>query len=262
MGDSVDDRAMQTVTAPDGTELAFERDGDGPPLVLLHGTGVTRDSWVFLREHLASDFTLLVPDRRGRGASGDSDGYSLEREIDDLAALLGTVDGSTTVFGHSFGGLLGLTAARSLAIDRLVLYEPAILTDGDRAEGSMADRMAELLEEGNRREAVRLFFSDAAGIENVEAMQIWPACVDLAETIVREVRSVERNPIPTDPDVSIPTLLLYGENSPAHLIESIRTLADRLPRTRLRELDGVGHAGHTGAAERVAAQVRQFVRET
>lgn len=262
MRDWADGLAMHTVTASDGTEIAYDREGTGPPLVLLHGTGVTRDSWAFLREHLASDFTLLVPDRRGRGASGDSEAYSLDRDVDDLAALLETVDGPTTVFGHSFGGLIGLRAAESLGFDRLVLYEPAMLTDADRTDGSMADRMAGLLAQGDRREAVKLFFTQAAGIDDVEALPIWPACVDLAETIVREVRAVERNPIPTDPAVSIPTLLLYGEDSPPHLLDSIQTLADRLGRAHLVGLDGVGHAGHTGAAERVAAQVRQFVRES
>lgn len=252
---------MHTVTAPDGTDIAYEREGTGPPLVLLHGTGVTRDSWAFLREHFASDFTVLIPDRRGRGPSGDSDAYSLECEVEDLAALVGTVDGPTTVFGHSFGGLIGLTAAESLDIDRLVLYEPAILTDAARAEDGMATRMAELVDRGDRTAAVRLFFSEAAGIDDVEALPIWPACVDLAETIVREVRAVERHPIPTNPAVSIPTLLLCGEESPAHLVDGIRTLADRLPHAHLVELEGVGHAGHTGAADRVAAHVRQFGRD-
>ena len=101
---------IQTVTSADGTSITFERHGRGPPLVLLHGSSGTRRSWDALRPHLTDSFTLYVPDRRGRGDSGDADAYALAREAADLRAIVERVDGEPTVFGHSFGGLITLAA--------------------------------------------------------------------------------------------------------------------------------------------------------
>ncbi|TYT61931.1 alpha/beta fold hydrolase [Natrialba swarupiae] len=109
---------MQTVTSADRTEIAYERHGNGPPLILLHGGSGTRRSWETLRPALADDFTLVVPDRRGRGDSSDGETYGLEREVADLEALVEAVDGDPTVFGHSFGGLVALAGASDLTLDR------------------------------------------------------------------------------------------------------------------------------------------------
>lgn len=250
---------MQTVTATDGTSIAYEQRGDGPPLVLLHGSSTTRHAWDGIIPHLAEDFTLVVPDRRGRGDSGDGDDYDLAHEIADLRAVLDAIDGDPTVFGHSFGGLVALAAATETAIDRLVLYEPAVLV-GEHRDDDLAARMQGRLDSGEREAAMKLFFRDAGGVPAPERLPIWPEEVnfDLVETVIRENEAVEAYDLPAAPDVDCPTLLLTGERGPEHLREAVRTLSDRLPRSRLIEFDGMGHVGTQAAPERVADAVRSF----
>lgn len=253
---------MQTVTSADGTEIAYEEHGSGPPLVLLHGGSGCRRHWDALRPHLAEEFTLVVPDRRGRGDSGDGDGYSLDREVEDLRALVDAVDGDPAVFGHSFGGLVALAAAGDLSVDWLALYEPALLV-GDHRGDDLAARMRERLDAGERRESMRLFFEEAGGVPDVEQLPWWPDEVhfDRAETVVRENRAVEDFRLPAEPAVDAPTLLLTGERGPEHLRDAVFELDDRLPDARVAELDGVGHVATQSAPDRVADAVRTFRRD-
>jgi pimeloyl-ACP methyl ester carboxylesterase len=252
---------MNTVISADGTEIAYEQVGDGRPLVLIHGGGVTRRIWNGTRPHLADDATLLIPDRRGRGDSGDADEYSLEREVADIRAVLDAIDSEPILFGHSFGALLALEAAQESSVKRLILYEPAILTGEHRDGANLASEMDELLDAGDRRQAVKLYFEEAAGAENVEQWPIWPDCVSLAETIVRENHAVERYRL-DDPDVAAPTLSMMSENGPKHLRDGVRALHDTLSDSRLVELDGVGHGGVSSAPEQVAGEIRPFVRNS
>lgn len=252
---------MRSITSADGTEIAYERRGDGPPLVLVHGGSTTRRSWDALVPHLADDFTLVVPDRRGRGASGDADDYDFDREVADLRAIVDAVEGEPLVFGHSFGGLVALDAAREASFERLVLYEPALLTDDNRDGADLANRMAERLESGDRRGAVELFFREAAGITDFERVPVSEAA-DLAETIVRENRAVERYRLGDDLGVSTPTLLLTGEYGPEHLRNGVRELHDALRNSRLVELADAGHVGISSVPERVASEVRAFADES
>jgi len=256
---------MQTVSSADGTEIAYETHGQGPPLVLLHGGSADRGSWKGVVQHLAETFTPVVPDRRGRGASGDSEAYSLDREIDDLVALCGTVEGAPVVVGHSFGGLVALAAVqdRPLAVDGLVLYEPAILV-GEHRGDDLADRMAELLAAGDRRGAMRQFYEETGAVPNVAEAPWWPgdAPLDRAETVVRENRAVEAFALPEDPAVDVPTLLLVGECGPAHLRDAVSALGDRLPDSRTVELAGVGHLATHAAPDRLAAAIREFDGES
>lgn len=254
---------MQTVTSADGTEIAYEREGSGPPLVLLHGGSGTRRTWDTLRSHLADDFTLVVPDRRGRGDSGDAEEYHLDREVADVRALVDDVEGHATVFGHSFGGLVALAAANGVDIDRLVLYEPALLV-GEHRGDDLADRMQERFDASEREEAMKLFYREGAGFPEPERLPFWPEEVnfDLVETVIRENYVVEEYELPEDTDVAVPTLLLTGEHGPEHLRDATFTLDERLPESRLAELDGAGHVAIHSAPDRVAAEVRTFVQAT
>ncbi|MFC6825847.1 alpha/beta fold hydrolase [Halopelagius fulvigenes] len=254
---------MQTVTSADGTTIAYEREGSGPPLILLHGGSGTRQTWDALRPHLADDFTLVVPDRRGRGDSGDADEYHLDREAADARALVDAVDGDPTVFGHSFGGLVALAAASEADIDRLVLYEPAILV-GEHRDDDLADRMRERLDAGDPENAMKLFYRNGAGIPDPERLPFWPDGVnfDLVDTVIRENYAVEGYDLSEDVDVDVPTLLLTGEHGPDHLRDAVFELDERLPESRIAALDGVGHAATDSAPDRVAAEIRAFVRAT
>lgn len=250
---------MQTVTSADGTTIAYERHGEGPPLFLFHGTSTTRQIWDTLRPHLVDDFTLIIPDRRGRGNSGDADEYSLNHEIADARAVIHAVDGNVTVFGHSFGGLVALATADESAINRLILYEPAILI-GEHRGNDLADRIQGRLDAGERKEAMRLFYQEGGGIPEPDRLPIWPNEMNfgLVETVIRENYAVEEYKLPENLDIDIPTLLLTSEHGPDHLRDAVFTLDESLSESRLVELDGVGHVAIESAPDRVAAEVRRF----
>lgn len=135
-------------------------------MILLHGGAGTRRAWDTLRSYLVNDFSLYVPDRRGRGDSSDGDEYGFAREAADLRALIDAVGGTSIVFGHSFGGLVALTAALEITIDRLVLYEPPVLVD-EHSEHDLAARMEARLEAGQRRDAMRLFIEENGSVSDV-----------------------------------------------------------------------------------------------
>ncbi|KZN26386.1 hydrolase [Haladaptatus sp. R4] len=256
---------MQSVTSADGTAIAYERYGEGPPLVLLHG-GSTHRYWEPLVPRFADDFTLVVPHRRGHGNSGDGGGYSLEREVTDVRTIIDTFDTEPIVFGHSFGGLLVIEAAREASIDRLIAYEPAVLVGEYRDRANLADRMQELLDAGERRDAMKQYVREVVHggeIENfdtwLEAWPPWPGIVDLVENTVRMNRAIERYGLPDHLDVAAPTLLLTGTEGPPHLRESVRAVRDAVPNSRLVEFEGLGHGGPTEAPGRVVAEVRTFI---
>ena len=123
---------METVTSQDGTRIAFDRIGQGPPVVLVGGAFSYRlfPKMVELAELLAERFTVLNYDRRGRGDSSDTPPYAIDREIEDLHALVGTVGGSASLSGWSSGGVLALRAAAAgVPVDRIAVYEPPFVVD-------------------------------------------------------------------------------------------------------------------------------------
>ena len=149
---------MDTVASADGTMIAFDRYGDGSPVIMTVGAFNTRSQTEPLARALAPRFTALNYDRRGRGDSGDTAPYSVEREIDDIAALIVAAGGSASVFGHSSGATLALkAAASSLPITHLVLYEPPFNTDETypALPADFARELAELVSAGRRGDAVR-----------------------------------------------------------------------------------------------------------
>jgi pimeloyl-ACP methyl ester carboxylesterase len=256
---------MRRVTSADGTEIAYERHEMAPPpgrppAICLHGTGVTRHVWGRFLE-AAGGTTFVVPDRRGRGESGDADSWAFEREIEDVVALASAAapDGPVTLFGSSFGGLVAMRVAERTDVDRLVLYEPpmpAATVEGEDHE-SLADEVQRRIESGNREGAVRYFFEEATGATGVERWPIWPDCVALAETIARECHVVESFD-PTGLSLSVPTLLVRGTDSPAYLRSGIDVLADLLGDTRVVEVEA-GHAGVAVAPGQVASAVDAFL---
>ncbi|HET7725892.1 MAG TPA: alpha/beta fold hydrolase [Candidatus Limnocylindrales bacterium] len=258
------------VAGPAGVPIAVFRLGAGAPVVLVHGTTSDHTTWRVVAPMLATRFELFAVDRRGRGASGDgpasiADGYRIEDEYDDLAAVVETVADETgapvDVVGHSFGGRCGLGAAeRTTALRRLVVYEGAPAPRGERFE--RADLVAELehrVRDGDREGALEQFMRvvvgmDDAAIAAFRADAVWPARVSAAHTIPRELAAAGVDVPARFAGVRQPTLLLVGGESRPVFRAGSGELASRLARGRLAVIDGARHgAHHTHAAAFVDA---------
>jgi pimeloyl-ACP methyl ester carboxylesterase len=248
---------MEKVTSQDGTAIAFDRVGSGPALILVPGAiqhraidpGTQR-----LASLLAPNFTVYQYDRRGRGDSGDTPRYAVEREIEDLAALVEQAGGSAYAFGMSSGAVLALEAARTLAFTKLALYEAPILlgADRDRLPDDYAGHLEELIASGRRGDALAYFMTEAveAPAEVVAGMRnepFWPALESVAHTLAYDGRVMDvtgsGNALPADrwAAVSAPVLVLDGGASPARMHNAAEALAAVLPNARRRTLDGQTH---------------------
>jgi len=249
---------MQTTKSNDGTTIGYETNGDGEPLVLLHGSTAARDHWRPFLPHLGDAGQFVAVDRRGRASSGNAKAYDLECEVDDVQCVLEDV-GASRLFGHSFGGLCALNAAERGAVDleKLILYEPAVLV-GDHREYDVGARMADLITGGDREGALRLAF-ERVGIEDVEALPHWPEVLELAEVTQREFAAVDAYELPESLDVAAETLVLTGERSPTFLQDGAREVYRRLPNAELVEIEGAGHAGVENPPA-VAAPVAEFLQ--
>ncbi|WP_433428967.1 alpha/beta fold hydrolase [Nonomuraea sp. CA-141351] len=235
---------MNTVTSRDGTRIAFDRAGEGPAVVLVDGAMCYRGAGpcTALAAELAGDFTVYTYDRRGRGESGDSDTFAVEREIDDLAALIEHAGGGAYVFGHSSGAVLALEASlRGIGIARLALFEPPPAGD----DASMAERLDELVRAGKRGEAVEAF---QLGIglppEMVSGMRDSPfrAMLEaIAPTLVYDTTLTSSARPGRYASVAVPTLLVGSENSPETLRTSTEEIARAVPGARHRSLPGGFH---------------------
>src|SRR5438067_10940201 len=119
------ENTMRTVLSRDGTAIAFDQSGQGPALILVAGATATRLAEVSLAAALAPHFTMFAYDRRGRGESGDTAPYAVEREVEDIDALISEAGGAAFVFGHSSGAALALEAAIQLGdkVNKLAMYE-------------------------------------------------------------------------------------------------------------------------------------------
>ncbi|ELZ05647.1 hydrolase [Natrialba chahannaoensis JCM 10990] len=220
-----------------------------------------------------SEHDAIVPQRPGFGTCLDdptttSADEVLEREIEYVQALIENIDGNPVLFGHSFGGLTAIEAARVVDVDAVVAYEPAILPDGFREQADLAERMATLLKEGEREEAVKRYIEQVLhpeGIDDLDAWlsewPVWPDCVGLAEEVLRMNRAVEQYRLPDQFDIGAPALVLTGTDGPDFLRESARSVHEALPHSRFVEFDGVGHGGPAEAPERIAPAVKSFLQQ-
>jgi pimeloyl-ACP methyl ester carboxylesterase len=246
---------IETVKSADGTAIAFERTGKGPPLILVGGAFCDRSaptSGTPLAALLAHRFTVFSYDRRGRGESENTPPYAIDRELQDLAALITAAGGSAFVFGNSSGGLLAVdAAAQGLSIPKLAVYEPPVILDASRA--SSFEALAQELDEaaaGNRRsEAVELYFTKvmqmpAPAVAGMRKSPMWPGLEELAHTLGYDLRITARGPsrLGQVPAVRSATLVMDGGASPPWMRDAIRTLARAIPNARHHTLEGQTHA--------------------
>lgn len=265
---------MKTVTSADGTEIAFERTGSGPPLVFVHGGIGDHRFWDLsgVRPALAEHCTVYAMDRRGCGESEAPDSFAKEREAEDVAAVADTIDEPVILLGHSGGGTPTLEAA--LRIDdlrTLILYEPAFQVSADAldADAEIAEMM-NLLKEGKNEQALVLSLEDFAGLtpgelDRVRAAPTWEEEVEtFAETLFPQMEAADEWEFDSERfgDVTTPTLLLSGTESGHWLRETIETLDDTLPNSRIVTFDGHGHLAMLTAPDRFTDEVLSFIRES
>jgi pimeloyl-ACP methyl ester carboxylesterase len=243
---------VNRVISSDGTSIAFERVGTGPPLVMVDAAGSYRDFRPQRPpvELLSGHFTVYLYDRRGRGASGDTPPYAVEREVDDLAALVAEAGGSALVYAFSSGGLLALhAAAAGLAIPRLALFEPPIEPTEDPAgETPFTAELAELVAAGRRRDAVESFHRGIGVPEEVMAEMtppVWAALEAVAPTLVYDCRLSDAMSLRLLRGVTTPTLVLDSQGSSAPITAMAEAAAAALPNGTHRRLPGGWHGvGH------------------
>jgi pimeloyl-ACP methyl ester carboxylesterase len=258
--------APTLVKSSDGTDIAVWRGGAGPALVLVHGTTADHTRWSRVVPLFETHFTIHAMDRRGRGASGDAERYSLEQEGADVAAVVESLDEPVTLLGHSYGGLCALEAAtRTSRLRRLVLYEPPLPTGVEIVPAATRERIEAHLARGEREAALLTFFREVVHapepqIAMLRAHPAWPGRLAAAHTLAREMRVEEdyRFDLGRLRDVPCPTLFLLGGDSPPFLQEATRRLHAALPGSRIQAMPGQQHIAMDTIPEAFVEFVRQF----
>ncbi|MFD0695449.1 alpha/beta fold hydrolase [Paenibacillus sp. GCM10027628] len=249
---------MYTVTSKDGTKIAYDKSGQGPALILVGGAFSYRKfpGLVKLASMLSERFTVYNYDRRGRGDSGDKQPYAIEREIEDLQALIDEVGGSAYVWGLSSGAVLALqAAARGANIAKLALHEPPFIVDmADRQPPKdFISQVTELIADNRRAEAIKYFMTEGMGVPAfvIGIMRllpgVWSNLMAVAHTLPYDAALLDGytagKPLPTEAwsTVQMPTLVLEGTESPVSMRRAAQALAKALPRSQLKSKKGLGH---------------------
>ncbi|WP_276274213.1 alpha/beta fold hydrolase [Haloarcula litorea] len=264
---------MEIVISADGTPIAYERTGSGPPLVLVHGSADLHTFWDLAgaRSAFAEDCTVYAMDRRGRGESGDAAEYTLEREAEDVAAVVNAIDEPVTLLGHSSGALFSLEAAlHTDNLRKLILNEPPVAVgDHELNVEETVTEMRRLLEDGEREQALVLFLQEVAQLapEELDAARsasIWKEMVNAANTLPRELQAIAEYEFDAARfvEMTTPTLVLSGGESPPFYKDATEVVTGALPNSRLVTFDGHAHEPMNTAPDRFVDEVLAFVRES
>ena len=258
---------VERFESADGTDLACEVAGNGPPLVLVHGTSADHTRWAPVISALSAEFTTYAMDRRGRGASADSREYSIELEFDDVAAVIDGIGGNVDVLGHSYGAVCSLEAAlRTPRVRRLVLYEPPLPVGIEIYPPGLIERLEQLLAAGDRDGVVATFYREVVKIPEAELDTVrgdpsWEARLAAAHTIPRELQIADAY----DPDferfakVRVPTLLLLGGDSPPFLVDPTRRLHESISGSKLTVMPDQQHVAMNTAPDLFLEHVIDFL---
>jgi pimeloyl-ACP methyl ester carboxylesterase len=256
------------VPSKDGTSIAVECAGAGPNLVIVHGGIGDRGRWKPLFPFLASHFTVCAMDRRGRGASGDSADYSLQKEAEDVAAVANSRSGTVFVLGHSIGGVCALEAAfLTDKISKLVLYEPPLQ---DRNHSTVATKMENMVRAGESEQALVTFLQEIVmvspkEIEEMKARPSWSERVAGIGKQIREIRALDRYRFDANRmrGLKVPTLLLTGSKTASpDLKRAISSLMDCLPNHSLIVFQGQEHNAMDTVPQEFAEAVTKFLLDT
>jgi len=257
------------VRSADGTSIAVWVRGEGPALVLVHGSPSDHTTFDGLVHELARDMATFAMDRRGSGASGDATAYALDREFEDVAAVVDAVadrsGGPVALWGHSYGCNAAMGGATlTSAVHHLVLYEPSLgLPYSPGAIEAIEDAVAA----GDRERAVHAALVGTGALtdgefEDLRTSPRWPLVLSVAPTLARECRA-EANWAYRPGQfhaIAAPTLLLTGAATAAVLTDLTQRAAAAIPKARVRVLEGHGHLAHRTDPAMVAAIIREFVR--
>jgi pimeloyl-ACP methyl ester carboxylesterase len=239
---------MQTVTSKDGTSIAFELTGQGPALVLVGGAFMTRQAFAPLAAALASEFSVVSYDRRGRGDSTITEPYAVDRELEDLAAVLDAVGGSYVHGMSSVAALALLAAGSGLPIQRVSGMEPPYRIEGfEPVHGSYGPTLARLVEAGRLDDAVAHFMVNGVGqpqtaVDQMKADPFWPQLVALAPTLVHDNAVMAGYRLPSWlAQITVPALVLSSTGSFEWLQASAAATAAAIPAGRHLSRDGGFH---------------------
>jgi pimeloyl-ACP methyl ester carboxylesterase len=263
---------MQTVTSKDGTTIAFDQWGEGPTVILVDGALQYRafdQGMVSLAELLAQHFRVIHYDRRGRGDSADTQPYALEREIEDIEALIDEAGGSASLYGISSGAALAMEAASELGdkVSKLAMYEAPYNDDeaAQQAWRKYVKELRELLEAGRKGDAVGLFMmlvgaspEDVGGIRQTPMWSLWES---IGHTLAYDHIAAlgEDAVIPTEraARVSMPALVMDGSESFPFMHTTAMTLANAMPKGQHRTVEG---QTHEVSAEALAPVLIEFFK--
>jgi pimeloyl-ACP methyl ester carboxylesterase len=264
-----------TVTSADGTRIAYERRGDGDPVIVVNTVAEDRTGLSGLAALVADHFTVYSYDRRGRGDSGDTYPYAPEREVEDLAALIEAAGGRARLISGSAGCVLCLDAATALgdSVHSLYLFEPPFIVNNARPPmpADYVEYVESLVAAGDRSAAVEYFMTEALLIPadfvaGMKADPSWASMERYAHTYAYDGRicagTQEGKPLPTDRwRTEAPVLVAIGENSEPYFADGARELADLLPQVSVETLPDQDHVALWMAPESVVASARRFFEE-
>ena len=249
--------AVEQVASADGTRIGYRSWGAGDPILFVHGTATTGADWLFVLPLLRKRFTVVSMDRRGRGTSADGPEYAMEREAEDILAVL-EASGAELLVGHSYGGLCSILAAeRTDRLRRLVIYEPPIAIS-ERGLPAL-DR---LIDSGDHGAALETFLRYAGAaqkqLDAIRSSPAWPSLVATAPVLSRELHAGAAWRSPRGP-IDVPTLWLQGTDtkSPTYL-EGLEELQGAFTDLRREMIPHQSHFGHVFAAEIFASLVASF----
>ena len=259
------------VQSKDGTRIAFEKTGTGPAIIIVNGAlsyrAVYNDR--SLMSALSKNFTVYTYDRRGRGESTDAGSYHVDREIDDIEALIEDAGGSARLYGSSSGAALSLLAAARLGkakVPQLVLYEPPYVSVSEKNKQDFADqgkRINELISKANRGDAMAFHFTAIGtppeALESLRKSPAWPLMQSVEHTLAYDYAVLDDGAIPVDAakKAVMPALVLYGEKSFEFMSEAAKNLGRIMPNAQWKMLKG---QTHQASPEILAPVLKEFFK--
>lgn len=263
---TIDKDRIHKAISNDGTRIAGRVEGEGPPLVLVHGgLGDGEVSWRFMLPFLIDHFTCYQMSTRGRGLSADNADHSRERQFEDIAAFVESIGEPVGLFGHSMGAVWVLAGAALAAehVRRVALYEPDLPVTGPVWSDYQGAEVRKAISENRTADAVRLAVEIIGLNADEQALFSMSPALEIAEANIRvaaeEAPEMNR---PVDDGVveklTMPVLLIQGALSGVHFKNSVRHLAERIDHVRVAEIAGAGHIGPLTAGEAVARELMRF----